>query len=127
MAIVAADGFDPNIAAQRAPRAAPRETRPRSARDAAGPAERPRTSTRSAPASRREEPLRPASSGLTRQEERERAYALNPDQPARPATAAGTMNGSLLTNSGPASNGSRHKQAVPALLMKRPIHEPEKV
>ena len=127
VAVVVADGFDPNIAAQRAPRAGPRETRPRSVRDTAVPAERPRTSTRSAPAIRREETLRPASSGLTRQEERERAYALNPDQPARPATATGPTNGSALTNTAHASNGSRHQQAVPALLMKRPVQEPEKV
>ena len=68
----------------------------------------------------------PAVSGLTRQEERERAYALNPDQPARPASAMGPTNGSALTNPAHAAHGSR-KQAVPALLMKRPIHEPEKV
>ncbi|MEO5699402.1 MAG: DEAD/DEAH box helicase [Casimicrobiaceae bacterium] len=53
----------------------------------------------------------------SRQEERERAYALNPDQPPRSAAPASGHHGP-----------ARSKQPVPALLMKRPAPvEPEKV
>jgi ATP-dependent RNA helicase RhlE len=61
--------------------------------------------------------------GDTRREERERAYAKNPDQPAttRPSTPAAAA----------AHAGHRkpfgHGKAVPALLMKRKSSEPEKV
>jgi len=56
--------------------------------------------------------------GDTRREERERAYALNPDQPPQPSPAGATRHG----------HHPRHKaRPVPALLMKRPATEPEKV
>ena len=61
-----------------------------------------------------------------RREERERAYARNPDQPIPPRTVNGTdAKRSTPTHAHPAN---RHaKRPVPALLMKRPAREPEKV
>jgi hypothetical protein len=65
---------------------------------------------------RRDERVPGPSYGDARREERERAYALNPDQPL--PTAA--------TSAGRPAPG--RAKAVPALLMKRPIvNEPEKV
>jgi ATP-dependent RNA helicase RhlE len=105
---------------ERAPRAKSGERPARAPREPAGPktgaaAERsPRR--RSEPAS----PSRAPSRGDTRREERERAYALNPDQPV-PARA---------TANAPSAHPRRpfgHGKPVPALLMKRKAIEPEKV
>ena len=119
--IVVADGFDPAVArAERPPRSeravtretkAPREPRPpreaRPSREARPPRERTVS---------REE----------RQAERERIYALNPDQPVLPRSHNGSdEKASALMPSHPTH---RHaKRPVPALLMKRPAREPEKV
>jgi hypothetical protein len=62
--------------------------------------------------------------------ERERAYALNPDQPAvAPATATTTPSGTALapTPTPPRRHGFGHGRPVPALLRKRTASEPEKV
>ena len=75
----------------------------------------PRHRERSAP----RPPSRP-SAGDSRREERERAYALNPDQPtpARPAPSPAHPHGRKHFG---------HGKPVPALLMKRKTAEPEKV
>ena len=71
----------------------------------------------------------PSPSHGDRREERERAYALNPDQPPI-ARAADTH----TATTGPFGEASSHHRThvrkakpVPALLMKRPAREPEKV
>jgi ATP-dependent RNA helicase RhlE len=112
--VIDAGGFD--AASGRAPRA---ERTPRDG--GARPARPPRPSpgaSRAAPAAA------PAHPHGDRREERERAYALNPDQPpvARPeqATAGGTA-----APGHHARHPSRKARPVPALLMKRPAREPE--
>jgi ATP-dependent RNA helicase RhlE len=127
--IVSAEGFDLATARfdkpERTSRGKPGER----------PARAPRETSRakSAPAAERAAPVRtersaarPArapSHGESRREERERAYALNPDQPpvARPAEPAAPE--------GHAAHGKSfgHGRQVPALLMKRKSSEPEKV
>ena len=115
--ILVAEGFDPATArSERAPRA-PKEH-----------AERPTRVPRSTPASRTRSARAPHED---RREERERAYALNPDQPritpaasAPAAIAAGAL--------APASThrkhlGFGHGRPVPALLIKRTAKEPAKV
>ncbi len=105
---------------ERAPRAKPGER----------PARAPRETARPKTGGAAERSLRPRtgpaasaggpSYGDTRREERERAYALNPDQPA-PARATATA---------PSPHPRRpfgHGKPVPALLMKRKATEPEKV
>ena len=63
--------------------------------------------------------------------ERERAYALNPDQPpaaAKTVTAPAPDGAALTASAGPAKRrGFGHGRPVPALLMKRRTTEPEKV
>ena len=105
---------------ERAPRVKPGER----------PARAPRETARPKTGGAAERSLRPRtgpapsaggpSYGDTRREERERAYALNPDQPA-PARATATA---------PSPHPRRpfgHGKPVPALLMKRKATEPEKV
>ena len=127
--IVTADGFDVTsgrsarpergarpVHGERSPRA---ERAPRPPHAPAGEA---RSASISAPGAVRERP-----DGGDRREERERAYALNPDQPPsqKPAAAPGG-NGSLTqAPSDRARAGFGKSRPVPALLMKRPAHEPE--
>jgi hypothetical protein len=62
--------------------------------------------------------------------ERERAYALNPDQPpVAPQSNDSTAPDSALAASAghPKRRGFGHGRPVPALLMKRTASEPEKV
>ena len=106
--ILVAEGFDPSAARSERPRrtekAAPRETR----------APRERAHAREDRGAVRED----------RQAERERAYARNPDQPL----AARNGNGAMSPASASSHPAHRHaKRPVPALLMKRPAREPEKV
>ncbi len=127
--IVSAEGFDLATARfdkpERTSRGKPGER----------PARAPRETSRakSAPAAERAAPVRtersaarPArapSHGESRREERERAYALNPDQPpvARPAEPAAPEGHAAHRKS------FGHGRQVPALLMKRKSSEPEKV
>ena len=115
VSIVVADGFDPAAArTERPPRGekavsreakAPRETKGQS--EARPPRER--TPSRD-----------------ERQAERELAYARNPDQPipVRAHNGSGEKESALM----PSHPAHRHtKRPVPALLMKRPAREPEKV
>jgi ATP-dependent RNA helicase RhlE len=126
--IVAADGFDPaSVRAERGARPPRSETARRTARP-----ERPERPERIAPRAaavdeapvpvrpspdieHREDPAPGQSYGDMRREERERAYAMNPDQP--------------LPNAGGVRLAAGRARPVPALLMKRPavVSEPEKV
>ncbi len=121
--VVRLDGFDPAAAAARAPL-----TRDRAARGArSGDRASPRTSHREAP--RREAPAAaraapPARSA--REQEREDAYARNPDQPlpARPAAASADAKAALVH--GHHAHGHHGKaRPIPALLMKRKAPEPQ--
>jgi len=132
--ILSADGFDPSsVRAERAPRtsrAAGAERPPR----AAG-AERPPRAPRGEHAARppRAHGAEDRASRPPREDpriERERAYALNPDQPpAAPQNGNATASDSALTPSAvlPKRRGFGHGRPVPALLMKRNATEPEKV
>ncbi len=62
--------------------------------------------------------------GDWRREERERAYALNPDQPL-----SASLSDASPRNSGASADRPplRKMRPIPALLMKRPAKEPEKV
>jgi ATP-dependent RNA helicase RhlE len=90
---------------ERSPRATPAEHRP-----AAG-----------APSRARQEQSR----GDARREERERAYALNPDQPLPPKSTPQPQHPKGSAHHGRASE--HRSRPVPALLMKRRASEPEKV
>src|SRR4051794_28014218 len=107
--IAHAESFDAAAAAERVP---VRERAPRSA--SAEKRSEPRARREERPAPAREDAAVPRSS---RREERERAYALNPDQPIV-AKPAGSPARSVATG--------RAQHPVAALLMKRP-KEPEKV
>jgi ATP-dependent RNA helicase RhlE len=123
--IVAAEGFDP--ASARAERGA-RPPRSETARRSSRPERPERIAPRAAVADEAPAPARPLpdvdhrderapgqSYGDMRREERDRAYAMNPDQP--------------LPKTGAARPAAGRTRPVPALLMKRPVvvSEPEKV
>jgi superfamily II DNA/RNA helicase len=116
--ILTLDGFDP----ARVDRAAPRERkteRPAAERRGERTATPRAASGRSPDAARRPD-----------REERDLAYAKNPDQPLpRAAEKAHKPAGSsALTEGGrPAHGGFGAKRPIPALLMKRKAPEPEKV
>jgi ATP-dependent RNA helicase RhlE len=63
--------------------------------------------------------------GDQRREERERAYALNPDQP--PAAKRTDDDAATSTHAHHGRKSFGHGKPVPALLMKRKASEPEKV
>jgi len=127
--IVSAEGFDLASARYDKPE---RSTRPKAG---ASPARKPHEASKArgsaaadrAPRSQRERSpaAKPAAAGQgdSRREERERAYALNPDQP--PTTRANTP----VAPAGHAGHRRSfgHGKPVPALLMKRKVIEPEKV
>ena len=125
--VVSAEGFDLATARfdkpERTARAKPGERTTRSPRDTS----KPRSSGQGAPHARSERnetrPSHGASHGESRREERERAYALNPDQPvaARPNTPPAPAGHT------PHRKSFGHGKPVAALLMKRKIIEPEKV
>ena len=125
--IVTAEGFDPSTArAERSPRpsrAAPSDRSPRPPRGEA-PARAPR-------APRKEHPPEDRSARPPREDpriERERAFALNPDQPP----AALPPSKPAASTAAPSSahgkrHGFGHGRPVPALLKRRTTTEPEKV
>ncbi len=132
--ILSADGFDPSsVRAERAPRTSRGAGAERSTR-AAG-AERAPRAPRAAQAARppRAHGAEERASRPPREDpriERERAYALNPDQPpVAPQAGNAVATGSALTPSAgvPKRRGFGHGRPVPALLMKRVATEPEKV
>jgi len=140
--IVEAEGFDPTAAVRRehSPRERPPRERPprerapreRSARRAAPEASQPKATPERTVAPDRAEAHdeRPAapSYGDQRREERERAYAMNPDQPRTAAAETSAAAGALTQARGAQSPTSFGKgRPVPALLMKRPRKEPEQV
>jgi ATP-dependent RNA helicase RhlE len=136
--IVIAEGFD---VANARPERPVRGARPHGERGAAparterperahrAPRETPRPTEAEAGATPRAMPERPygqersnggeRSNGDWRREERERAFALNPDQPL---PAAGPPGGGSAAAGRPPLRKAR---PVPALLMKRPAKEPE--
>ncbi len=128
--IVSAEGFDPsNVRAERSPRSSSRAAAP----------DRPPRAARSEHASRPPRAPRAEPGTETRvarppredpRVERERAYALNPDQPvvARPPSAAEASGSALASSRTHAKrHGFGHGRPVPALLKKRSATEPEKV
>ncbi len=134
--VVAAEGFDPALArserGERATRAAHGERTERARRPAREPHKprvepRPGTPRTEAPRPPRTEQAVGPTYGDRRREERERAYARNPDQPiAKPrAHAHDAPNLPVPLHHGRKSFG--HGKPVPALLMKRKTPEPEKV
>jgi ATP-dependent RNA helicase RhlE len=126
--VVSAEGFDLATARYDKPE---RSTRPKAGerparppREASKPTSAPTAGRASHSRSERSQtPPGGPSHGDSRREERERAYALNPDQPPTtrpnaPATPAGQA---------PHRRSFGHGKPVPALLMKRRAKEPEKV
>ena len=65
--------------------------------------------------------------GDERRAEREAAYAKNPDQPPIARNARAAAPSPLTQGHGNAARGYRGSGPTPALLMKRPAREPEKV
>jgi ATP-dependent RNA helicase RhlE len=132
--ILSAEGFDPSsVRTERAPRtsrAAGAERPPR-----AGGSERaprgPRTEHPArAPRAHGAEDRPPRPPREDPRIERERAYALNPDQPpVAPQNGNATASDSGLTPAVglPKRRGFGHGRPVPALLIKRNAPEPEKV
>jgi ATP-dependent RNA helicase RhlE len=130
-----AEGFDPATArSERAPRAprehterAPRAPREHAERAPPEHTERAPRAPRAAPAARTRTEHPPRED---RRAERERAYALNPDQP--PIVRAPTESSPTSPSMAPASGhrkrpGFGHGRPVPALLIKRAAKEPEQV
>jgi len=135
--IVSADGFDPSsVRAERAPRSARPASAERPARAPRGEhAARPprgESAEHRAPRPPRGESAEHRAPRPPREDpriERERAYALNPDQPAvKPRAEDTPAAGSALTPSTAhaARRGFGHGRPVPALLRKR-TPEPEKI
>ncbi|MCC7218652.1 MAG: DEAD/DEAH box helicase [Burkholderiales bacterium] len=130
--VVRLEGFDPTAAAARAPLTRARAARaPRAAgRESPRVADResPRMVEREAP--RRERPAaasHPTPARSAREQEREDAYALNPDQPlsARPAAASADATSALEHgHRGRGQHGGKARP-IPALLMKRKAPEPQ--
>ncbi len=125
VALVSPDGFDPVAAAARAPMRERAERTPRAPRRGSAPASGATPAPRAAAA--RSVAPRSVESRTDRELERERAYALNPDQPP----AVRSDRGYAKSEPGVVHpGGARHpptgkKRQVPALLMKRPAREPE--
>ena len=129
--VAGADGFDPSeIRPERRERAPREAAKPkageRPARAPRGRGPKPAPGSAEGVARHRERTIgdapRAPSHGETRREERERAYALNPDQPVPPRAAP------AATAAHPhARKPFGHGRPVPALLMKRKTTEPEKV
>ena len=122
VAIVAAEGFDPSAVRSERPVRSARDKPASSARE---PRE-PRTPREPRPPRLHDKPRERAPSADQRQAERELAYARNPDQPVTRVNGA-AANPSALVHGHPAHGRGDTKRPVPALLMKRPAPEPEKV
>ena len=137
--IVSAEGFDPSaVRSERAPRAtrpAPAERAPRAPRGEHAAARAPHApraehAAAGAPrAPRTEHTVADREVRAAREDpriERERAYALNPDQsPVAPPASDGPPQ--PLTPALSKRHGFGHGRPVPALLKKRTTTEPEKV
>ncbi|MCC6192905.1 MAG: DEAD/DEAH box helicase [Burkholderiales bacterium] len=114
IAVRTEQGFDPAAAASE--RASHPRARAKPERGSAKPAPVERSSAKPAPAAR-----------SRREQEREDAYARNPDQPARSRPAATHAHAKFALGHGHGSHAQRsHKsRPVPALLMKRKTPEPQ--
>jgi ATP-dependent RNA helicase RhlE len=132
----APEGFDVSAAREERPPRAPRgrstESAPRAAR-ARAPGPKPVAGSAEGVARHREitigdAPPAPARAE-TRREERERAYARNPDQApiARAKEPAAESKSALTPSTSSRRPSFGHGRPVPALLMKRAKSEPEKV
>jgi ATP-dependent RNA helicase RhlE len=134
--IVSADGFDPSSARAERP---PRSTRPASTERPAPRGPRAHSTEPRAHSNEQHAPPSPrAHSTSTEQRpprppredpriERERAYALNPDQPPVAPQAAETVDARPGAAGPAARRGFGHGRPVPALLRKRSVPEPEKI
>ncbi|MEP6678355.1 MAG: DEAD/DEAH box helicase [Betaproteobacteria bacterium] len=128
VALTLADGFDPSTVRRERPEHAERTSRgtrvPRAREAASTTSREPQAAT----ARTHDDPIARRPTGNERRAEREAAYAKNPDQPpiVRPADATATPS-PLLQRDGSAPRGYRGAGPTPALLMKRPAREPEKV
>jgi ATP-dependent RNA helicase RhlE len=123
VAIVVADGFDP--AAVRSER--PVRSSPDKPTHAAREPREARTPRQPRPPRLHDKPHERTPSADERHAERELAYARNPDQPATRGSNGAAANPSALMHGQPAHGQGNTKRPVPALLMKRPAPEPEKV
>jgi ATP-dependent RNA helicase RhlE len=129
--VVTADGFDPASVRHERPAhtdRAPRPSRAARGNGSAGSARATDTLPRAPRAPRATEASHERRvTSDERRAEREAAYAKNPDQPAiaRPAHAA--TQSPLTQHQVALSRGYRGSGPTPALLMKRPAREPEKV
>ncbi len=132
------EGFDASAAREERPPRAPRgrsaEGAPRAARAPRGtPGPKPVAGSAEGVARHREITIGDAPQvpvrAETRREERERAYARNPDQApiARAAEPAAESKSALTPSTSPRRPSFGHGRPVPALLMKRSSSEPEKV
>jgi ATP-dependent RNA helicase RhlE len=125
--VATAEGFDPASVRHERPAHGERPARPAratrghdTARDTAPREPRAPRATAEAPRERRV-------TGDERRAEREAAYAKNPDQPPIARSAQAATPSPLTHNRGGAARGYRGSGPTPALLMKRPAREPEKV
>ena len=126
VAIVVADGFDPSAVRSEKPVRSPPEKPRHSAREARE-AREPRTPREPRPPRLHDKPRERAPSADQRQAERDLAYARNPDQPATRIGNGASANPSALMHRQSQHGQGSTKRPVPALLMKRPAREPEKV
>ena len=123
VAVTTADGFDPSSVRHERPAHGERTPRPPRGRDSTREGRGEPRAARAATASHERRPT-----ADERRAEREAAYAKNPDQPPVARPKHGTATPSPLTQRhGIASRGYRGSGPTPALLMKRPAREPEKV
>jgi ATP-dependent RNA helicase RhlE len=144
--IVSADGFDPSsVRAERAPRSTrPASTerparsprahsteqhapRPPRAHSTEQHAPRPPRAHSTEPRAHSTEPRAPRPPREDPRIERERAYALNPDQPTVASQVAATGDAKPGAAGSATRRGFGHGRPVPALLRKRSIPEPEKI
>ena len=135
-----AEGFDASVAREERPPRAPRgrssEAAPRAVRARAPrgtPEPKPVAGSAEGVARHREITIGDAppapKRAETRREERDRAYALNPDQApiARTAEPVAESKSALTPSTSSRRPSFGHGRPVPALLMKRTSSEPEKV
>jgi ATP-dependent RNA helicase RhlE len=123
VSIVVAEGFDPSEVRSERPLRSAHDKPVHSARE---PRE-PRAPREPRPPRVNDKPREREPSADERRVERELAYARNPDQPITTRADGAVPNRSALMRGHPTHGRGDTKRPVPALLMKRPAREPEKV
>jgi len=123
VAIVVAEGFDPSAARSERPVRSAHDKPTHSARESRVP----RTPREPRPPRINDKGRERVPSADARHAERELAYARNPDQPITTRDDGAAPNRSALIHGHPAHGRGDTKRPVPALLMKRPAPEAEKV